>query len=230
MPEANSSIAPKTITSNIESLIGKKFGIVEVKFFAGTAHSKSIWGCECDCGKIFICRGNNLKSGGTKSCGCVRLNTLIKRNTKHGKSKKEKGSRSSVYGSWVAMKTRVTNPNATGSINYFYRGITMDSKWHSFDEFYKDMGEPPSPKHSLDRIDVNQGYSAQNCRWADRVTQNNNRRDNVKVEWSGKTWNITDLAKAIGMNRRLLFQRIYLGWTVERAVSQPKQYFTKKQK
>jgi hypothetical protein len=228
MKEIYPNIITSVVPSTIESLVGRTFGKVKVEYLFGREKGRWIWGCKCECGKVFQCRGNNLKMGGTKSCGCVNSLSTIKRNTKHGKS--VRGARSLVYSCWSAMKTRATNPKATGSHNYSGRGIGMDSKWNSFDEFYKDMGDPPSSKHSIDRIDVNQGYSAQNCRWADRVTQNNNRRDNVKVEWSGKTWNITDLAKAIGMNRRLLFQRIYLGWTVERAVSQPKQYFTKKQK
>ena len=219
MKEAIKSISSVFIPSNVESLIGRTFGMLKVISFLKMENGRSIWICQCACGKQVSCRGNNLKTGGSKSCGCIGLSRLINRNTKHGKS--IRGMRSLVYSCWSAMKTRATNPKATGSRNYFHRGIGMDAKWHKFECFYADMGDPPSVKHSLDRIDTNQGYSAINCRWADRTMQNNNRRDNVRVLYDGKLWTITELANRIGIYRRLLYKRLYLGWDVKRAISEP---------
>jgi len=219
MQEDIGPIAPKSIRSNFESLVGRKFGIVEVISFAGIEKYKSIWKCRCACGKVILCRGNNLKTGGTKSCGCIRIKSVIRRNTKHGKAKRK--SKSAAYISWVGMKTRSTNPNCTGAKNYFLRGIKMDPRWNSFECFYADMGDPPDSGYSLDRIDVNQGYSVNNCRWANRVTQNNNRRDNRRLEYDGRYWTITELANHVGMSRKLLSHRLYLGWDLERATTEP---------
>lgn len=204
----------------IEDLKGKTFGLLTVKSFAGRWDERRHWECLCSCGKTLVCRENNLKTGGSKSCGCSRGAKLIKRNTKHNCS--VRGKRSSAYRSWVAMKVRTSNANCTGAHNYVGRGIQMDPAWGDFKAFHADMGEPPSG-YSLDRIDTNRGYNKNNCRWADRRTQNNNRRDNVQVQWKGKKWTVTALAEHVRMDRRLLYQRLYLGWTPERATSTPNQ-------
>jgi AP2 domain len=80
-----------------------------------------------------------------------------------------------IYKLWTTMIQRCENPNATAYIYYGGRGISVCDKWHSFKNFYEDMGEKPQGK-SLDRINGLLGYCKENCRWATHAEQLSNRR------------------------------------------------------
>lgn len=81
------------------------------------------------------------------------------------------------YYTWGAIKQRCTNPKHYNYKNYGGRGITMCKEWFdSFDAFYRDMGDRPSNKHSIERINNEKGYEPSNCKWATKYEQQNNRR------------------------------------------------------
>jgi len=126
---------------------------------------------KCDCGSIKIVQLGHLKSGHSKSCGCLSSEMAAKRSTKHGKANTRE------YMIWGQMKQRCYNKNHKNYHNYGGRGITICERWvMSFDNFYKDMGNKPEGL-SLDRINVNENYEKSNCRWANQSTQCLNRRD-----------------------------------------------------
>jgi hypothetical protein len=119
---------------------------------------------------------------------------------------------------WAKMRSRCNNPKCPGYINYGARGITVCDRWnHSFEAFLEDMGEPPKG-YTLDRIDVNKGYSKENCRWADSKQQANNRRSNVLLTIDGVTHTATEWAEINGLNPKTVRERLRRGWTPEEAL------------
>jgi len=94
----------------------------------------------------------------------------------HGKPKHNMTG-TKVYNTWRRIRQRVMNENATGYKNYGERGIDICERWEKFENFYKDMGDPPTKKHSIDRINNNKGYFPDNCRWATPHQQAINKRN-----------------------------------------------------
>ena len=136
-------------------------------------------------------------------------------NYRHG------GSHTRLYNIWSSMKSRCMNENDLAYDNYGGRGIRVCDRWTDFSLFREDMGDRPRGM-SLDRIDNEQGYSPENCRWASRSTQNRNRRDRRMVTHIGRSMLISDWAKETGLNVSTIWARINKGWDEALAVSTPK--------
>lgn len=105
-----------------------------------------------------------------------------------------------TYRAWVNMNTRCSNPGSTQFKFYGQRGISVCERWASFENFLSDVGERPTPKHSLDRIDPNGNYEPANCRWVTHTTQCRNRRSNRPVIRSdGARFNsLAEAAESVG--------------------------------
>ena len=143
---------------------------------------------------------------------------LAARNTAsaiHGKT----GTR--TYDTWRSIKERCCNPSSKDWANYGGRGISICDQWNlSFTNFLADMGERPEGM-SIDRIDNNAGYTKENCRWASQITQGNNRRTCVYIDFNGKSQSIADWSREVGIERKTLEYRIRTGWDAERALTTP---------
>lgn len=190
-----------------KNIVGKKFErLVVLELIPHPKGYKAR--CICDCGKETIVPCHRLYNGYTKSCGCLRRELSIKRGFKHGQAAPE----TKIYRTWIGMKLRCNNPNTFCYPRYGGRGIKIDPRWDSFFTFYEDMGDPPSPEYSLDRIDNDGDYTPRNCHWATRKEQSRNRRSTHWLTLNGETKSVSDWAEELGINKATLFGRLRLGW------------------
>src|SRR3990167_5409886 len=180
---------------------------------------KAAWVCRCDCGVTSVVTSGNLRQGLVKSCGCLRSEKARDRLLTHGEGRTSHQSRE--YRAWCNMKTRCDNPRASQYADYGGRGIRVCDRWReSYEAFLADMGRCP-PRHSLDRKDNNGQYEPENCRWAKRLVQANNKRNNRVLAFNGESLTLPEWARQLGVPRDTLKRRILLGWSIERALTEP---------
>lgn len=123
------------------------------------------------------------------------------------------------YHSWMGMKKRCYGNDPRYS-TYRDKGITICQEWlEDFANFYADMGNAPTSKHTIDRKDNSKGYYKENCRWATSKEQNRNYSLNRLVTFNGKTQCVTEWAEETGISRHLIYHRLDKGWPIERVFS-----------
>src|SRR5688572_456252 len=129
-------------------------------YFVGQTPDKHAhWVCRCDCGELTEKPANALVRGTAKSCGCKKYAAvaagLSKALKKHGQSGY---SETTEYRTWKAIHGRCYNKNNHHYPDYGARGIKVCDRWHTFENFFADMGKRPADKTSIDRVDVNKNY------------------------------------------------------------------------
>lgn len=180
--------------------------------------------CECECGirKNVYC--NSLTDGRSKSCGCYgreQTRSRVSTNITHGHTRRSGSNKiNPTYQSWRGISQRC-RPDVPKNKYYGVRGITVCERWASYENFLADMGERPSPKHTLDRINVNGNYEPENCRWATRWVQDNNKRNSDWLEIDGQVKTVTEWVKISGVGYTTVRQRLDKGWDGKEAVFSP---------
>ena len=184
-------------------LTGRKFGRLTVIDRVQNRGEKVAWKCLCECGNTSIVTGTALKSGKSKSCGCLKLENPS--NLRHGKY----GIRQ--YRIWIMMKQRCYNPKTPTYKHYGGRGITVCDEWlHNFQAFYDwAMANGYADDLTIDRKDVNGNYEPSNCRWATSEEQHTNTRRNVYFEYNGEKLTLSQLAHKYNIPVETLWNRIY---------------------
>lgn len=202
----------KAVARSSQYLIGKNYGRLTVIDFSHKNNNSIIyWVCNCTCGGKTTVDTASLNRGTSQSCGCLRQERALLKNSRHNLSK------TSIHNVWNGIIQRCTNVNDKYYKRYGGRGIVVCDSWLTFENFYRDMGDKPKGM-SIDRIDNNKGYSNDNCKWSTPKEQCNNRRSNLNITYQGKTQTLTQWANELGINKGTLRDRIVvLKWTMERA-------------
>ena len=172
--------------------------------------------CRCDCGKEKIVARYRLLSGHTNSCGHLRGIVLGNATRKHGKSNKI-----SEYQVWKGMRQRCTNPRSKFYPRYGGRGISICAEWNDFGKFYEDVGQRPTPLHTLERINNDGNYCKENCKWATQTEQASNRKSSRLVYFKGETHTISAWSRKLNVGIWLITERLNRGWPVEKALTEP---------
>ncbi len=203
-------------------LTGQRFGrLIVIRRMDNNKWGSSRWLCQCICGKEKIILGSHLYGGNTESCGCFNKDV----HTKHGHSTRIKTT--VIYAAWRNMIQRCTNPNNPRYKYYGGREIKVCKRWMKFENFLEDMLDGWKHGLTLERKNNKKGYYKKNCKWVTSKEQGRNKRNNRLITCFGKTQCLSVWAEEYNIPYKILWDRIYkLGWSPERALTEP----VKKQK
>lgn len=192
-----------------QDLTGKKYGKLTViepineKLLSGQ-HKRLI--CQCECGNTTIVSSVHLKNGDTQTCGCYF----------HGLSNTR------LYTIWNKMKSRCNNKKEKAYKYYGERGISICKEWkNDFKTFYNwAINNGYADNLTIDRINNEEGYSPNNCRWVTQKVQANNTRWNHRVSYNGEVHNISEWSEITGIKANTIIYRLRRGWNIERALTE----------
>ena len=197
---------------NYKDLTGQKFNMLTVIGRDTSKSGRPYWICRCDCGSVVSVRGDLLKNGNTKACGCLYR--------KHGQALKDNHSR--LYSIYHGIKKRCYNPKCKSYKFYGACGILVDEEWmgdSGFKNFYDwSLANGYSDGLSIDRIDSSKDYSPSNCRWVEWGTQANNKSNTLRISYNGKTQSLANWCRELNLNYSKVRQRIYHGKAFEDAI------------
>lgn len=202
----------------VKNEINNRYGkLLVIERIANNSRGTATFLCKCDCGNYHTSSGMCLRQGKVKSCGCLNR----EKDKRHGMSKTPE------FKTWQSIWQRCTNTKDANYKKYGAKGITVTDDWKTFEAFFFDMGNRPSPQHSIDRINNHQGYSKLNCRWATFSEQNRNKSDNRLLTMNGDTKSLAEWCEITGIPRHCLTGRLRRGWTEEKTLTYPYQQYKK---
>jgi len=203
----------------MKDISGQKFGrLIVIESSHIEEKSRCVyWKCKCDCGNEKTYSGVDLRRGYTKSCGCIKTETLSKL-AKDRKIVPEATRR--CYKSWQNMTNRCYKPKTFAYERYGGRGIIVDDDWKDFENFYKDMGNPPDGME-IERIDNNKNYCKSNCKWATHLEQMRNSSINRNITINNETKTLSQWLLIYNCSSNRFYKRINKGWNEIDAIIKP---------
>lgn len=202
-------------------LTGKKFGkLTVIKRMPNNKFGVLYWLCQCECGEQTIVRGNRLKSGHTKSCGCIKKEKASLRGTKKRIYKKEFDRLRKIF---KGMKNRCYNPNTNNYNRYGAKGIIICNEWLNKPLNFCEWAIANGYKNNLtiDRINPNGNYEPSNCRWVNYTEQCRNRKITLKFTINNITKSLAEWCDIYKIKYSAVFRRLKRGWNIEKSLTQP---------
>lgn len=211
----------------MEDLTGCEFERLKVLSFDSVKNGQKMWKCRCSCGNEVIVSASHLKTGHTRSCGCIQKELARefcgKLAYKHGHSAER------LYYVWGAMKRRCYSKKAKNYYNYGGRGIRVCDEWMDYEKFKEwaySHGYDDSAvrgKTTIDRIDIDGNYCPENCMFISNTEQARNKRNNTHFKYNGKDYIVPELADELGINKSILYNRLYrANWDVDKVIKKLK--------
>ncbi len=211
------TVSPPRRSNRFVNRAGKRYGrliALEVALKIGREYH---WRCICDCGTETVVRGPDLTRLSVKSCGCLRRDMGRVKTLTHGYARR--GNKGKAYRTWMGMVGRCNTPSTARYPHYGARGIRVCREWEDdFTKFLSDMGEPPSPRHSIGRMDNNGDYCKSNCRWETSIEQQNNTTRNRCLVFEGISKTVAQWAREKSLTYSCLSGRLNRGWSVDKAL------------
>lgn len=195
-------------------LKGRRFGYLTVKNKVKVSYGKYKWLCLCDCGKEHLVNTYHLLNGDIVSCGCMHYKIG------HGQTNTR------LYHIWCTMKARCNRKSSAKYRRYGGRGIRLCNEWRCFENFYSwAMENGYDETLSINRIDNDGDYCPENCRWATVKQQANNTSRTKRITAFGQTHSVSEWSEITGIDAKLIYRRLYRGWSEEAALTIPKGKF-----
>lgn len=200
----------------VKNILGQKFHrLTAIEYIKNPKQQGALWKFRCDCGVEKVIKGQGVRLGLVKSCGCLNMELAKTRYLTHGESEHP------LYKIWQGMIERCYSEKCKNYKDYGGRGITVCDEWRkSPSNIAKDMGERPK-NCSIDRIDVNGNYEPSNCRWATPMVQGSNKRNNVIFTVFGEKMHYAEICRKYDIKETTLRNRLIAGMTIEEALIKP---------
>lgn len=207
---------------NLKDITGQVFSrLTAIRRSGANKDGRATWLCKCECGKELVILGKDLRSGNTRSCGCLHSDATAKRNLKHGMA--SRGHKHPLYSTWCRIKQRCYNPDCEDYYLYGAVGVQVCERWrNSFEAFLEDVGTSKPTGTSIDRYPDKEGnYEPGNTRWGTDEMQANNKRNNRILEFNGKSMSVAMWSKETGIHNQTILYRLNHGMSVEEALTSP---------
>lgn len=202
---------------HIKNHKNEKYGRLKVIEFVKRENSKSYWKCKCDCGNEITLPITYLTTGDTKSCGCLRKEMVAKLSKSKSFVKNKR-----LYNIWIGMRRRCLNNKRNNYKYYGAKGIEICNEWkNNFNNFQNwALNNGYNDYLTIDRINIDNNYEPNNCRWVTKFDQNNNKNGNHKILYEGKEYNtMSSFCREYNINYDKFRQYIRKGYAVDQALN-----------